>query len=60
MPADPAGGCGCALLLAVCAIYFAGLALYESGLLYPGAAVLVAWLVFGIVRRFRRHWGDGT
>jgi hypothetical protein len=64
MPADPvSGGCGCALLLAVCALYFAGLAawafIHETGVLYPCVAGLALWLVFTIAHRILRCRDDG-
>jgi hypothetical protein len=63
MPADPvSGGCGCALLLAVCAVYFAGLSawvfLKETGLLYPCAAALLIWVVVSIAQSLRRRNDD--
>jgi hypothetical protein len=57
MSPDPVSGCGCALVLGVAAVYFAGLAawafLNEAGLIYPLAAGLAVWFVVTIARRVR-------
>jgi len=61
--ADPVGGgCGCALVLAVAAAYFAGLAawafLNESGLLYPCVGGLALWFLFTVTRWLGRQRGQ--
>jgi hypothetical protein len=60
MSSDPATGCGCALVLVVAAVYFAGLGarafLNETKLIYPLVAGLALWVVVTIARRVRLWW----
>jgi hypothetical protein len=65
MSTDPVSGCGCALVLGVAAVYFAGLAAFaflnETGLIYPLAAGLALWFVVTVARRvWLRRTGGGA
>jgi hypothetical protein len=63
MSSDPVTGCGCALVLAVAAVYFAGLAawafLNETKLIYLLVAGVACWVVITIARRVRLWWRGG-